>query len=142
MKSRRGDLDPLLAVWQVRREHARAQMIEYFDGGRYPRFVEAFTTLLDDPGRASLGFIDDDGEARPHRVAHVLPAVDSRGEVWTHFYRQNDTYSRVDHILVSPALRPAMREETGRIHDSPAVLVASDHRPVSVTLDCEGVRLD
>ena len=42
-EDRRGDLDPLLAVWQVRREHARAEMIEYFDSGRYPRFVEAFT---------------------------------------------------------------------------------------------------
>ena len=85
-EDRRGDLDPLLAVWQVRREHARAQMIEYFDGGRYPRFVEAFTTLLDDPGRASLGFIDDDGEARPHRVAHVLPAVlyDRVAGVWAY----------------------------------------------------------
>ena len=85
-EDRRGDLDPLLAVWQVRREHARAEMIEYFDGGRYPRFVEAFTTLLDDPGRASLGFIDDDGEARPHRVAHVLPAVlyDRVAGVWAY----------------------------------------------------------
>ena len=85
-EDRRGDLDPLLAVWQVRREHARAEMIEYFDGGRYPRFVETFTTLLDDPQRAALSFIDDDGEARPHRVAHVLPAVlyDRVAGVWAY----------------------------------------------------------
>jgi CHAD domain-containing protein len=85
-ESRRGDLDPLLAVWQERREHARGAMIEYLDGGRYPRFVETFTTLLGDPGRASLGFIDDDGEARPHRVAHVLPAVlyDRVAGVWAY----------------------------------------------------------
>ncbi|MGZ4200180.1 MAG: CHAD domain-containing protein, partial [Thermoleophilia bacterium] len=57
---RRNDLDPLLAVWQERREHARAAMIEYLDSGRYPRFVEAFTELLDDPGRASLAFVSDD----------------------------------------------------------------------------------
>ena len=85
-ESRRGDLEPLLAVWQERREHARGAMIEYLDGGRYPRFVEAFSALLDDPGRASLGFIDDDGEARPHRVAHVLPAVlyDRVAGVWAY----------------------------------------------------------
>jgi CHAD domain-containing protein/transposase len=83
---RRGDLDPLLAVWQVRREHARAEMIEYFDSGRYPRFVQTFTALLDDPQRAALSFIDDDGEARPHRVAHVLPAVlyDRVAGVWAY----------------------------------------------------------
>ena len=82
----RNDLDPLLAVWQERREQARAEMIEYLDGGRYPRFVEAFTELLDDPGRASLAFVSDDGEARPHRVAHVLPAVlyDRVAAVWAY----------------------------------------------------------
>ena len=85
-ESRRGDLDPLLAVWQERRDHARGAMIDYLDGDRYPRFVEAFTALLDDPGRASLGYIDDDGEARPHRVAHVLPAVlyDRVAGVWAY----------------------------------------------------------
>jgi CHAD domain-containing protein/transposase-like protein len=85
-ESRHGDLEPLLAVWRERREHARGAMIEYLDGGRYPRFVEAFNALLDDPGRASLGFIDDDGEARPHRVAHVLPAVlyDRVAGVWAY----------------------------------------------------------
>jgi CHAD domain-containing protein len=85
-ESRRGCLDPLLAVWQERREHARGALIEYLDGGRYPRFVETFTALLGDPGRASLGFIDDDGEARPHRVAHVLPAVlyDRVAGVWAY----------------------------------------------------------
>ena len=85
-ESRRGDLDPLLAVWQERRDHARGAMIDYLDGARYPRFVEAFKALFDDPGRASLGYIDDDGEARPHRVAHVLPAVlyDRVAGVWAY----------------------------------------------------------
>ena len=83
---RRNDLEPLLAVWRERREHARAEMLEYLDGGRYPRFVETFTALLDDPGRASLAFVSDEGEARPHRVAHVLPAVlyDRVAAVWAY----------------------------------------------------------
>ena len=85
-EERRDDLDPLLAVWRERREHARAEMIDYLDGGRYPRFVEAFSALLDDPGRASLAFVSDEGEARPHRVAHVLPAVlyDRVAAVWAY----------------------------------------------------------
>ncbi|MFI5356554.1 MAG: endonuclease/exonuclease/phosphatase family protein [Opitutales bacterium] len=93
----------------------------------------------DGKGSAAVRYLSRRGA---QTTAHLLPAADSRGEVWTHFYHQNDTYTRVDHILVSPALRPAMREETARIHDSPAVLEASDHRPVSVMLDCEVTRLD
>jgi CHAD domain-containing protein/transposase-like protein len=83
---RRHDLDPLLAVWQERRDHARTEMLDYLDGGRYPRFVETFTALLDDPRRASLAFVSDEGEARPHRVAHVLPAVlyDRVAAVWAY----------------------------------------------------------
>jgi inorganic triphosphatase YgiF len=61
----RNDLDPLLAVWRERREHARAEMIEYLDGGRYPRFVEAFSALLDDPGRASLARTASPTSCRP-----------------------------------------------------------------------------
>ena len=39
----------------------------------------------------------------------ILPAADPRGETWTHFYRKEDTYSRIDYFLVSPALQPATR---------------------------------
>ena len=82
----RDDLDPLLRVWHERREHARREMLEYLDSGRYARFVETFTALLDDPGRASLPYISDEGEARPHRVSHVLPAVlyDRVAGVWAY----------------------------------------------------------
>ena len=47
---RRDDLDPLLAVWRERREHARAEMLEYLDGDRYPRFVEASPPCSTTPG--------------------------------------------------------------------------------------------
>ncbi|HMK92986.1 MAG TPA: CHAD domain-containing protein, partial [Thermoleophilia bacterium] len=73
---RKDELEPLLDVWKARREHAREQMLDYLDGGRYRRFVDEFSALLDEgPARAGLAVVADDGEARPHRVAHVLPAV-------------------------------------------------------------------
>ncbi len=37
-------------------------------------------------------------------VAVLLPASDSKGETWTHRFRKDDTYTRVDHILVLPGL--------------------------------------
>jgi endonuclease/exonuclease/phosphatase family metal-dependent hydrolase len=61
--------------------------------------------------------------------------VDSRGESWTHAYRKNDTYTRVDHVLVSAALRPAVVGGSARIYDGAGWREASDHRPVIVTLE-------
>ncbi len=65
------------------------------------------------------------------QIADWLPAADSRGHVWSYFYRKEDEYSRVDHVLVSPGLSG---RATGRIHDSVEVGRASDHRPVVVVI--------
>ena len=67
-------------------------------------------------------------------VAELLPAADSRGDTWTHDYRREETYTRVDHVLVSPALVAAVEGGAARIFDGAGVREASDHRPVVVTL--------
>lgn len=91
-----------------------------------------------------LGDFNDLRHARPLRacltrgktpICGMLPAADSRGEVWTRFHRKDDAYERVDFILCSPGLQPHVRNGSAVIADIPAVLQASDHRPVSVTLD-------
>ena len=71
-------------------------------------------------------------------ITGLLPAADTRGETWTHSYRKEDSYSRVDHIMVSPALRPAVQGGVAHIYDGPGVSEASDHRPVVVTLELVG----
>lgn len=68
-------------------------------------------------------------------VVFLLPAADSRGETWTEVYRREETYTRLDHVLVSPLLRPAVQGAAARIFDGEGVREASDHRPVIVTLD-------
>jgi len=67
-------------------------------------------------------------------LAEILPATDSRGETWTHYYRREETYSQVDHILVSAALKPAVVNQAAQIYDGPQTGQASDHRPVSFVL--------
>ena len=68
-------------------------------------------------------------------IATLLPVTDSRGETWTHAYHKEESYSRVDHIFVSAALRPVVQNGTAHIYDGPGVLEASDHRPVWMTLE-------
>ena len=68
-------------------------------------------------------------------VAKLLPAADARGETWTHAYRKEETYSRVDHILVSPGLSASVRGGVAHIYGAAEAMGASDHRPVVVTLE-------
>lgn len=70
-------------------------------------------------------------------ISKLLDAADPRGETWTYAYFKADTYERVDHVLVSPALLPAVAGGRARIYDGPGVREASDHRPVVVTLELE-----
>ena len=68
-------------------------------------------------------------------IGELVPATDSRGEAWTHYFRREDLYSRIDFLMVSPGLKTAVRNGTGRIHDGPDATEASDHRAVWLVLD-------
>ncbi len=67
-------------------------------------------------------------------IAVLLPAIDAKGETWTYAYKREDSYARIDHILVSPALRSTVIDGTAHICDVDGVTTASDHRPVYVRL--------
>jgi endonuclease/exonuclease/phosphatase family metal-dependent hydrolase len=86
----------------------------------------------DDKASKALGFLQQRGKTQ---IAEMLPAADSRGETWTHAFRKNDVYTRVDHVLVSAALRPAVVGGGARIYDGEGWREASDHRAVVVTLE-------
>jgi len=72
-------------------------------------------------------------------IGELVPAVDSRGEAWTHRFGREDTYQRVDYILVSPALKPFVVPNSGRVWDGPGANEASDHRAVAVKFDLGSV---
>ncbi len=68
-------------------------------------------------------------------ITTLLSGADSRGELWSHAFRREESYSRVDHIFVSPGLLPAVKDGAARIYDGEGVRQASDHRPVVVVLN-------
>lgn len=68
-------------------------------------------------------------------IGELVPAFDSRGEAWTHYFRREDTYSRIDYLMVSPALKSSVTDARGKIHDGASALQGSDHRAVSCTLN-------
>jgi len=103
---------------------------------RFPTPATARFVVLGDcnDSRTSrtLAFLQRRGKTE---IATLLTGGDSRGEVWSHTYRREETYSRVDHILVSPGLFPAVSDGVARVYDGPGVREASDHRPVYVVLN-------
>lgn len=123
--------DPLSSI----RRAGEATAIRDFVLKKFPAPAEARFVILGDCNDSktskALGFLQKRGKTE---IAELLPAADSRGELWTHAFRREETYSHVDHILVAPGLLPAVRGGAARIYDGDGVREASDHRPVIVVL--------
>ncbi len=69
------------------------------------------------------------------QVAKLVECLDSRGEVWTYFYAKEETYSRVDYILMSPDFPALVKNGHGHIFDGAGSLGGSDHRLVWLDLE-------
>jgi endonuclease/exonuclease/phosphatase family metal-dependent hydrolase len=108
---------------------------------RFPEPARAWFVVLGDcnDSRTSkaAAFLQKRGRTE---IARLLPGADSRGETWSHAYRREESYSRVDQIFVSPGLMPAVQDGTARIYDGDGVREASDHRPVYLVLAPGGAR--
>ena len=125
------DDDPLSAI----RRTAEATAVRDRVLRRFPDPATARFVILGDCNDVKVSKPLDRLRARGKTaIAELLPAADSRGEVWTHLYRHDETYSRLDHILASPGLKAAVRGGAATIFDSEETRLASDHRPVMVTL--------
>jgi endonuclease/exonuclease/phosphatase family metal-dependent hydrolase len=134
LKSRRTD-DPADPEGRTQRA-AEAVAVRDLVLRRHPRPAAALLLVCgdwnDSPTSRPIRALTRRGDTR---IGHLLPAADSRGETWTHVYRKEDVYSRIDYLMVSPALRRLVVAPGARILDGPDVGRASDHRPVVVTFD-------
>ncbi len=74
------------------------------------------------------------GRAGGATSLYLVPLADVNGESWTYHWAETDEYSRVDYVMISPALRPLLDRRASRICADPKWSKASDHRPLLVTL--------
>ena len=68
------------------------------------------------------------------QLTSIVPATDSRDEVWTHYWKKRDLYSRVDFFLATAPMLERVKDGRGVVADSPEAGTASDHRLVYVDL--------
>lgn len=69
-----------------------------------------------------------------YRLSRLKPR-DSRGETWTIYYEDGDTYHSFDHLFINNTLKKRLgRKPPMGILDSPASRQASDHRGIWVEL--------
>jgi endonuclease/exonuclease/phosphatase family metal-dependent hydrolase len=61
---------------------------------------------------------------------HMLPCKDTMGYFWTHYYKKQDSYDRLDYIFVSPSMFENYIKGSARVNDSLRCLEGSDHRMV------------
>ncbi len=78
------------------------------------------------PAEQSLDFTP--GETAP--LAPPTDATARRSVTWTHFFAKEDTYSRIDYILLAPGMVAWWKPESGYVGSGPDWGLASDHRPV------------
>jgi endonuclease/exonuclease/phosphatase family metal-dependent hydrolase len=80
-------------------------------------------------GRGKLKLFDTrpaerNGDTAPNPNPHYAP----RNITWTHYYGVEDSYSRIDYILLSPALKSDWLADQTYIPQVPNWGIASDHR--------------
>jgi len=88
-------------------------------------------TLKELIGRGRRKLVDTRPTERNGDTARPEPPYyEPRDAAWTYFYGKDDSYSRIDYILVSPALQRHWLAEETFIPVIPNWGLGSDHRPV------------
>jgi len=88
-------------------------------------------------GRGKTALIDTrpaerNGDNQPHPNN---PRFNPRNVAWTHHYGVEDTYSRIDYILLSPGMTRGWMTNETYILTLPNWGLGSDHRPVVATFE-------
>jgi endonuclease/exonuclease/phosphatase family metal-dependent hydrolase len=77
-------------------------------------------------------------ERNGDNLPNEVPRYDPRNITWTHYYGLEDSYSRIDYIMVSPAMSRAWLPKETYILTVPNWGSGSDHRPITAAFDLGG----
>lgn len=75
------------------------------------------------------------GTYRTPGYMNPIHVEDSRRETWTHRYAVEDSYTRIDFVTVSGALKRHVKRDASRVIDDALWDTASDHRAVLVRFE-------
>lgn len=90
--------------------------------------------LNDTPDSVPLRIITQTNHLQFVDLAPMAVSSNSRAK-WTYFYSKDDTYSRIDYILVDSRIRDRLVASQTYVLDTFESHIASDHRPVVATLN-------
>jgi len=74
-------------------------------------------------------------ERNGDNAANSIPRFDPMNVTWTYYYGVEDTYSRIDYILLSPAMARDWVKAGTYIPAIPNWGIGSDHRPIVATFE-------
>ena len=80
---------------------------------------------------------DHHGGERNGDAAYRTGRGSPRNITWTHYYEVQDTYSRIDYVLLSPGMAREWVAAETYVLALPDWGLASDHRPLVATLEAE-----
>ncbi len=75
------------------------------------------------------------GRSNSNSHMKIIELLDARGESWTHHWKLEDIYSRIDFVMTSPKLAPHINKKESKLLDPKNWEVASDHRPMLVIIE-------